>query len=260
MEEEKQTKANKLNLYQKLAEIKKLTEVLQKTKQGHGYKYVPEDEILAKVSLGMRKQGVSLVPRIVPQTATVTPYHTSATKLTTDNVPYEKHYNEILVQADMYWDWVDNDNPDDKISVPWILVGQQTDASQAFGSGLTYTSRFFLLKYFNIATVDSDPDNYRKNQSEIENREVAIVVKAIVDKIDGIVVEYLEKNKNKDDKDKLSDFLKTIVKINGRASNNYLAIKDADMASDVLTRLKNFCENENKESKENKNNKNKESK
>ena len=60
----------------------------------------------------------------------------------------------------------------EKIVVPWGLVGQQADASQSFGSGLTYTYRCFLLKYFGVSTVDDDPDNWRSKQRE------AVVVEA----------------------------------------------------------------------------------
>lgn len=39
-----------LNIYQKLAKIRKQVEVIQRNKSGYGYKYVSEDEILAKIS------------------------------------------------------------------------------------------------------------------------------------------------------------------------------------------------------------------
>lgn len=48
----------KINLYQKLAKIRKMAEVIQKNKKGYGYTYVSEDVILAKVTAGMEKYGV----------------------------------------------------------------------------------------------------------------------------------------------------------------------------------------------------------
>ena len=63
-----------LNLYQKLAKIRKQVEVVQKNKSGYGYKYVTDDELLAKITVGMDKYGVSLVPNIVPGTLKVEPY------------------------------------------------------------------------------------------------------------------------------------------------------------------------------------------
>ena len=47
--------AEQMNIYQKLARIRKQVEVIQKHKRGYGYTYVSEDEILAKVS-GLRDQ------------------------------------------------------------------------------------------------------------------------------------------------------------------------------------------------------------
>ena len=42
------------NIYQKLAKVRKQVEVIRKNKSGYGYKYVTEDEILAKISVFMR--------------------------------------------------------------------------------------------------------------------------------------------------------------------------------------------------------------
>lgn len=39
-----------MNIYQRLAKIRKQVEVIQRNKSGYGYKYVSEDEILAKIS------------------------------------------------------------------------------------------------------------------------------------------------------------------------------------------------------------------
>lgn len=47
--------AEQMNIYQKLARIRKQVEVIQKNKSGYGYKYVSEDEILAK-NLGIYGQ------------------------------------------------------------------------------------------------------------------------------------------------------------------------------------------------------------
>ena len=56
--------AEQMNIYQKLARIRKQVEVIQKNKSGYGYKYVSEDEILAKISVFMDKYGLSLIPNI----------------------------------------------------------------------------------------------------------------------------------------------------------------------------------------------------
>ena len=66
--------AETLNLYQKLAKIRKQVEVVQTNKSGYGYKYVTDDELLAKITAGMDRYGVTLIPSIVPESLVVEPY------------------------------------------------------------------------------------------------------------------------------------------------------------------------------------------
>lgn len=168
-----------MNIYQKLAKIRKQVEVMKRDAKGFNYTYTTEESILAKVTVQMDKLHLSLIPSIVPESTVVIPYSVTETKTTSKGDVYDKNVNEILVQSDMIWTWVNNDNPDERIEVPWAMVGQQSDASQAFGSGLTYSSRYFLLKYFNIATSDADPDAFRKKQKAAEAEEQKLIASEI---------------------------------------------------------------------------------
>ena len=103
-----------LNIYQKLAKIRKNVDVLQKNKSGYGYKYVTEDLILSKIKGLMDRLEVSLIPGIVPGTTEISPYNYSKTKSTAKGDIYEEKVNEILVTCDMDWQWVNNDNPEDR--------------------------------------------------------------------------------------------------------------------------------------------------
>ncbi len=223
--------AEKLNIYQKLAKIRKPVEVLQKNKQGFGYRYVTEDVILSKITGLMDKYQVSLIPNILYGTTKVEPYTYSKTKSTKDGKIYEEKVNEILVTCDMDWQWVNNDNPEDRIVIPWTAVGQQADASQALGSGLSYSSRYFLLKFFNVATSDEDPDNWRKLQKEAEEAEEKEISAKIIEKIHSIVMAHLEKNP--DDKTKVISLTKKYAKTkDGKASGDYNNIvRSADAAA-----------------------------
>ena len=69
-----------LNLVQKLAKIREMIEVLRKNKSGFNYKYVTEDEILARVAAGMKKYNVSLKPSVVPGTLASSSIHYQKTK------------------------------------------------------------------------------------------------------------------------------------------------------------------------------------
>lgn len=225
--------AETMNIYQKLAKIRKPVEVLQKNKSGYGYKYVTEDVILSKITGLMGKLGVSLVPNIAKGTMKVEPYGYTKTKSTKNGDIYEERVNEILVSCDMEWHWVNNENPEDRVVVPWAMVGQQSDASQAFGSGLSYASRYFMLKYFNVATSDDDPDNWRSAQKEAENAEDRAIAEKIVEQIHQLVTSYLESHP--EDKQAVVALVKKYARTkSGRASANYYDIEDPVVASKLL--------------------------
>lgn len=91
--------SEQLNLLQKLAKIRKMTEVIKKNKKGFNYKYTSVDEILARVTAGMDKYGVSLIPKITPGSEVVLPYHYTKTRATKNGEVYEENINEIITQA-----------------------------------------------------------------------------------------------------------------------------------------------------------------
>lgn len=73
-----------LNLQQKLAKIRTMTEVIQKNRKGYNYKYTSVDEILARVTAGMKKYHVSLYPHITSGSESVKPFMYTKTKFTKD--------------------------------------------------------------------------------------------------------------------------------------------------------------------------------
>ena len=226
----------KLNIYQKLAKIRKNVEVLQKNASGYGYKYVSEDLILEKVTGLMDRYGLSLIPSVVPESTQVVPYHYVETKVKKDGDTYDKHNNEVLVFGDMRYYWVSNDNPEERVEVPWIFVGQQGDASQAFGSGLSYASRYFLLKYFSCATTEDDPDNWRSRQKDAANAEEREIAKEIVSKIHSNVTEFVQKNAGK--RDAVIAAIKSVaVDKNGKATDNYMKVEDPAVAANLWKKL-----------------------
>ena len=228
-----------MNIYQKLAKIRKPVEVLKKNKQAYNYSYVTDDEILAKITGLMDKLGVSLIPNIVPGTTVVTPYSYVKTKALKDGKILEQRINEIIVKADMEWHWVNNEDPDDRIVVPWIMVGQQEDASQAVGSGLTYNSRYFLLKYFNISTPEDDPDNWRSKQKEAQETENRAIADGITDQVLAIINEHLEAHP--EDRDDIVVIVKKYAKDKGKSSPNPKVIADPVVAANLLTAIKEKC-------------------
>ena len=220
-----------LNIYQRLAKIRKQVEVIQRNKSGYGYKYVSEDEILARVSGLMDRYSLSLIPSVVHSNTLVAPYNTKKTKTTKSGEFYEENVNEVLVSADMIFTWINNDNPEERVDVPWILVGHQSDASQSFGSGLSYSMRYFLLKFFNIATPDSDPDNFRSKQKAAAVAEDKMIAEEIINNFDKTVKGFLAENPNK--ADEVKKFVAKYVK-----GGNYFAITESALASNLSNEFK----------------------
>lgn len=219
-----------LNIYQKLAKIRKQVEVMKRDTKAYGYSYTKEESILAKITVFMDKYNLSLIPGIVPGTTKIEPYRYKKTKSTQKGDIYEENVNEVLVSADTVWTWINNDNPAESITVPWAMVGQQSDASQSFGSGLTYSSRYFLLKYFNISTSNDDPDKFRSKQREAEAEEERILTGKVIENMDSYIKGYLAKHQDK--REEMKNVVTRYVK-----NGDYFSIKESALAAKMLREI-----------------------
>jgi len=171
-----------LNIHEKIRKVAEMVSVIQKNKAAFQFKYVTEDELLAKVTAGMKKYGLNLIPTITPGTMQVIPYMYKKYNKTTKTI--EDIY-EILVFGEMVYRWINIENPDEVVEVPWAFCGQKDDLSQAFGGALTYTNRYFFMKALQLATIEDDPDNYRSKQKSAEEYEMLqMLTKARADIVD----------------------------------------------------------------------------
>ena len=222
MEEERQ-----MNLIHKLAKIRTMSDAVSKEKQGYKYKYADITEILAKITAGMKKYGVSLIPSVVPETMDVSKQVSVNTKIDKTGKSYDQTTTEMLVTAEMSFKWINDDNPEDFVEVPWVVIGSQSDPSQAFGSGLTYCTRYFLCNYFQIAQPESDVDAYRSKQKEAEVSENKAIADEIIARFDNMLKIYLSDNQDKSDEVK-----KFISKYAKKA--NYFTIKEPNLAVKLM--------------------------
>ena len=222
----------RLNLIQKLAKIRSIADVAVKDKKGFNYSYADITQILASVKSGMKKYGISLIPTITPGTSTVTQVVNATTKFTKTGEMYEQKTSEMLYQADMIFRWVDDANPDDHIDVPWTVTGSQADPSQAFGSAMTYCTRYFLVNFFQIAQAAAeDVDSYRSRQKEAEVSEEKAIAEEIIKQFDTVFRAFLADNPDK--VDELKKFVQRYVK-----SADYFKIKDPALASKLFEDFK----------------------
>ena len=217
-----------MNIHQKLLKIADAAGILQKTKLGYNYKYVPEEEIQAKVTSGMKKYGVMLYHSIVTGKLQVMPYTYQKTK--------DKTINEFIVHADTIYTWVNVDKPEETVEVPWVLVGQMEDASQAFGAAETYCNRYFLMKSLQLATSEADPDNYRSKQKEAENYDDEKVLNAAVKEVVAMGSQLIKSGIAKDE----------VMGIVGKYNNgnqNPSSIKSIEVCTAVMKEFETLAAN-----------------
>mgnify|MGYP001236398701 FL=1 len=147
------TEQKPLNLYQKLVEVRKSIDFFTKDTKGFGYTYVSGSQVLRKIKDKMDELQILLIPVVLNQS-----HDTFHYKQWDKKEQREKDKTDFIVTADMNYIWVNAENPEERIEIPWQTMGQQDDISKAFGSGLTYSERYFLLKFFGVPTDEEDPD------------------------------------------------------------------------------------------------------
>lgn len=137
-----------MNLYQKLIEIRKEVIGFEKDTKGYNYTYVSGSQAIGKIRAKMDELGLMLVPKVGQSEHSIFSYIDSKGKEKTDQI----------IQGDIAYVWINAEKPEEQLEVPWRIYGQQDDISKAFGSGLTYSERYFILKFFQAPTDELDPD------------------------------------------------------------------------------------------------------
>jgi len=148
-----------MNLYQKLIEIKKTVPYLQKSTKGYQYSYVSGTDLLERINKTMNEMKVLLTTSISEHSMQIV----QATPTRKDPEGLQKDY---VVQSDIVYTWINAEDPTETLAIPFAGYGKQNDPSKAFGSALTYSERYFLLKFFNIPTDSDDPDKHQQKTTE----------------------------------------------------------------------------------------------
>ena len=89
------------SLIQKLAKIRVMSDVVKKDKKGFNYSYVQVTTILASITAGMKKYGVSLIPSIVPGTSSVSQNVIENVKMSKDGNAVTTKTTEMLFFGEM---------------------------------------------------------------------------------------------------------------------------------------------------------------
>lgn len=157
-----------LNIYQRLAIVRTEVPYLQKTQKGQQYQYVGSSDVLGALHSKINEVGVQLVPSIVNHKVTEQiEVGSQYNKYTQQND--EKKRVTYFTELDMIMKWVNNDDPSDFIECPWYAQGVDIAGEKGVGKALTYAEKYFLLKYFNIATDKDDPDSFQEKIDKKNN-------------------------------------------------------------------------------------------
>jgi hypothetical protein len=136
----------KYNLYQKLLHIQTKINGLGKDKTTYQYKYVTGDKVLGEIKPLMNQLGLILKQEVISIENTRQDYSTA-----------KGSKSEILSKVMMQFTWIDCATGEKDINS--FGANGQNDWEKGLGSALTYAERYFLLKYFHIATDEDDIDN-----------------------------------------------------------------------------------------------------
>jgi uncharacterized protein (DUF3820 family) len=137
-----------MNLWQKLVAIRKDIDVFVKNGKSYGYDYVTGSQILHKIKANMDELQVILMPKMGEHKTWQYSYKSKKGKDTTD----------FVIEGDGFYEWINAEKPEERETIPWKFFGQQDDISKAYGSALTYSERYFLLKFFGVPTDEDDAD------------------------------------------------------------------------------------------------------
>lgn len=144
-----------MNVYQKLLQIKKVARQFKKSAKGHGFNYVPTDQIIDKILDTEIEVGITQI-FLGSESKNISAYDYTSKE--------GNRHHDFVLSGSATFAWVNTDKPEDRIVVVMEYYGQQEDISQAYGSGLTYMERYFLTKTLGIPTNENDPDkNNNKN-------------------------------------------------------------------------------------------------
>lgn len=150
----------KLTLYQKLHKIQSQILGLGKDKSSNSYKYVTGSKVLEHIKPLMNELGLILKQEVLTIDNERQDY------LVAVNTPNQKTKSEILTKVMMRFTWIDVESGEKDENL--FGANGQNDWEKGLGSALTYAERYFLLKYFHIATDEDDIDNPERKEEELK--------------------------------------------------------------------------------------------
>jgi hypothetical protein len=144
-----------MSIYTKLLKIQKEVKGLSKDKKSYSFSYVTGNKLLSFIKPLMDDNGLLLKQEVL-----------SIDNERMDYATKNGQKSEILSKVMMKFTWVDTETGETDVNM--FGANGQNDWEKGLGSALTYAERYFLLKYFHIATDEDDidnPDRVSKNEA-----------------------------------------------------------------------------------------------
>ena len=143
-------------LWQKLLEVQKAATYLQRnaqSKAGGSYSYVSSALVLERIRGAMDEQGLILQASTVEERLHIDAAYSYAEK--------KQHFTEVVME----FTWINVDAPTETMTCRWY--GQGIDnGEKGPGKAMTYAEKYFLLKFFHIATGDHDDPDVGREEPE----------------------------------------------------------------------------------------------
>ena len=155
-----------LGLYQKLLVIQQSVNGLRKNEKSNNYSYVTGTKVLGEIKPIMNKLGLILKQEVISIENVRMDYKTGV------GTQWEKPKSEILSKVMMRFTWIDTATGDKDENL--FGANGQNEWEKGLGSALTYAERYFLLKFFHIATDEDDIDNSSRKLAESKDNGVPV--------------------------------------------------------------------------------------
>lgn len=165
----------KLNLFQKIVEVRKSITGFSKDAKSFGFDYVSGSQILNKIKAKMDEMQLLLIPNVDYSTVHWEKHNYVTAK--------GKESMDFIVTFKLTYTWINAETPTETLVTEWLALGQQTDdISKAVGTALTYNERYYLLKTLGLPTDEDDADmkeltGAKKSEFSSEN----ITTKMLID-------------------------------------------------------------------------------
>ena len=137
------------SLYKKLLDLQKAVRGLGKDSKVSSYEYVSGSKVLDAVRPKMDELGLLLVQQ-------VDGIETERTDYSVGSGTQSRQKSEMFTKVAMTFTWIDCESGE-TLPVKFGATGQN-GWDKGLGSALTYAERYFLLKFFHIATDEDDVD------------------------------------------------------------------------------------------------------